>query len=389
MAKLTKPKYIKISDIQKLLKYMCISGKRPHYVQFIQKPKRIAVIHLCDIQNQEKNTIYPEKDKRSDKNENLTPFEAKLDSLGYLRAHINENISIDKIFENILKCADARSVSLSVITPENLKLIEKHDILHLFSYSNFIKSQTEFDRSVFNGYSRPKIISPYFLIAVDCEMMECAGKIQVGRVSLLDHTGTVIYDQFIKPENNVTDYLEKYSGLNAENTGQGITLERLKEDLLMIIGTNTFLLGHGLENDLEALSIYTENVIDTSYLFLNSEGYKLKLSQLMKIHLDEEIQAQAHCSCEDALSCLKLLAYRISQLKNFLDPNGNVIDLRVEPKKLLDLRDMPNKGGLFFHEYKGAEFIPADYPQDIFMILMYQIDQKNFVAFLQKSHLDQ
>ena len=91
----------------------------------------------------------------------------------------------------------------------------------------------------------------------------------------------LIYNVYIKPESQVIDYLEKYSGLNYGNTGKGITLEQLHSDILEIIGIDTFIVGHGLENDLEVLNFYSENLIDTSYLFLSCEGHKIKLTFLV------------------------------------------------------------------------------------------------------------
>lgn len=420
MAKLTKPKYMKVFDIQKVLKYVFADGKRPHYIQLNPKPRRVAVVYISqersnpDFKYKQGNSsertilaqndlllpkkarikanshIYPkfvkEDEELSMERNQMLSFEISLDRQGYSRVHLNEEMSPGELFNNILKSVDIKHTSLSVITPENLTFVEKHDIIHMFSYSNYIKSQTNFDISTFDSYLKPKFISPYFLIAIDCEMMQCEDGTQVGRVSMLDHTGKVIYDKFVRPESRVTDYLEQYSGLNEENTSRGIALEMLREDLLSLIGTNTYLLGHGLENDLEALNFYTEKVIDTSYLFLNTDGYKIKLSHLSRLYFGDIIQNKSHCPSEDALCCLKLLAFKISQLKNFFDPNGTTLELGIEPEKVRRLEDISKSDGLFLCEESNIDSLSKsiECQNDLFIVFIYQIGDQKYVAFRQR-----
>ena len=52
MAKLDKPKYLKLFDIQRIIKYIFCSEKRPHYIQLIPKPTKIVLVLLnTDISN--------------------------------------------------------------------------------------------------------------------------------------------------------------------------------------------------------------------------------------------------------------------------------------------------------------------------------------------------
>ncbi|KAM0679883.1 hypothetical protein GINT2_002055 [Glugoides intestinalis] len=397
---------MKIFDIQKALKYIFLNEKRPHYMQLNPKPKVVTVAHLTDLAIIDRFKItaevkkagsYKTESKRKaviEKATNdtcLSNFEAFLDSQGYLRVHVNENMRSENVFKNILKCIDIKTASLSLITEENLKLVEKHDIKHMFSYSNFIKSNVDFDSDRFVSYRKPVTRSPYFLLAIDCEMMQCEGSVatetvsQVGRVSIVDHTGNIIYDKYIKPESKVIDYLERYSGLNKENTGAGITKEELIEEILSIIGTNTYLLGHGLENDLEALNLYTENVIDTSYLFLNTDGFKIKLSQLSRIYFGEVIQEKKHSSAEDAFCCLKLLTYKIAQLKNIFDPEGSVLKLGVEPKRIEDINEIENEKGLYFVENPSSDINKLVNMQFSYTILIFDINDQCYLAFKQRN----
>lgn len=48
---------------------------------------------------------------------------------------------------------------------------------------------------------------------------------------------------------------------------------------------DTILIGHSLENDLNALRIVHDKVIDTSVLFMNDTGKKLPLKSLASYYL--------------------------------------------------------------------------------------------------------
>jgi len=383
MAKLTRPKYMKVFDIQKLLKHFLLGEKRPHHVQFNPKPQNIVIIYVSDNIKASASSWSGNGIQRS--THNSREVQAELENLGYLDAYLNENIPTAVIFENILKSVDVSKASLSVITPQSLEMVGKHDILHLFSYSRFVQSKITFDSSVFESYLKPTVTSQYFLIAIDCEMMICRDGKQVGRVSMLDSTGNVIYDKFVAPASPVVDYLEKYSGLNVDNTSGGVSLKELETDLLRIIGTNTYLLGHGIENDLEALNIYTTNVIDTSYLFLNTEGHKVKLCELSRIYLGSVIQNSSHSPVEDALCCLRLLAYKISQLNNFYDPKGTVLQLNAKVETIQKLSDVPRGRGLFKCRLERLELDDLRDRKDTFHIILYDAGGKGHIAFRQSN----
>lgn len=379
MAKLSKPKYLKLFDIQKIIKHIFCSEKRPHYLQLIPKPTKMAVILLQKLAN-----ATPPKNRTLIYSRNNAPLPSPVDDclLGFTKVHINEKISIQDLYKNLLKSTDINKVSTSFITEENLKLIEKHDIQHMFSYSSFIKSKTSFDSNLFNSYLRPTLKTKYFLVALDCEMMICKNGKQIGRLSIIDVTGKVIYDKFIQPESEVVDYVEKYSGLNFENTSKGITLKDMRREMLEIIGIDTVVLGHGLENDLEAMQLYTENLIDTAYLFLNSDGHKIKLAQLSKIYFNAEIQSNEHDSREDAMCCLKLLSYKICEQLNFYDPAGDFIDLNItsiyepEESKISDDRTI-----CFM---KKSKIDKSEFKKDVYYLIITEENDLNYIYFKQK-----
>lgn len=362
MTNLRTPRYLKIYDIQALLKYIFVGKKRPRFIQLRKKPSCVVLARLSS---------YGAAAKQRDG----------------ANVHINENLELDFLFKNLTKCMDIPSVDISCITEESIEGIEKQDTAHLFSYSEFVKSQTEFDAGSFSSFIHPRKETPYFLVALDCEMMLTEGGTQLGRLTMLDHRGRVLYDKYVRPETQVLDYLEQYSGLNHYNTSAGISLRQLREEVLEYIGTNTYVLGHGLENDLSAINLYTGRVIDTAYLFLSSEGYKIKLCQLSKKYFNEAIQSGAHSSYEDALCCLKLLAYKIQQLRLLHTAGAALLDLGV-PVHSADsleaaLRLCSQRSLIFLDApLPGTTDIPAS--EGVFWLLFYQKDEKNYVAFRQR-----
>lgn len=376
MVKLRNPKYLRIYEMQNMLKYIFLNEKRPHFIQLKKKPDHVTLV-LVNKPFTRINSDQPLESR----------FISSLQSLGITSfVHINEHIELDYIFNNILKSIDVDTVDISYITKDTLDLVEKHDVLHLFSYSSFIKSKTDFNPSLFNSYVRPIKKTKYFLISIDCEMVKTIEGTQIGRLTMLDHQGNVLYDKYIKPRSVVLDYLEKYSGLNYYNTSNGISFEQMQNEILEFIGTETYILGHGLENDLEALQLYSDKVIDTAYLFLSSEGYKIKLSQLVHQYFNQNIQVGTHNSKEDAMSCLKLLAYKIMQIVKFHDENGTFIDLKVEIKSnenIKDLEVLEPKRVLHFIEADHLSYSLIPKNDNNYVVYFYTVDDKNYIAFRQ------
>lgn len=96
--------------------------------------------------------------------------------------------------------------------------------------------------------------APY-AVAIDCEMVlttvtECA------RVSIVDYEGTVIYDHYVRPEGEVTDFRTQFSGITPELIDNATkTLVDVQTDILELISKETFIIGHSLENDLHCLKV--------------------------------------------------------------------------------------------------------------------------------------
>ncbi|XP_043719793.1 small RNA degrading nuclease 5-like isoform X2 [Telopea speciosissima] len=158
-----------------------------------------------------------------------------------------------------------------------------------------------------NGYylTQPDFIStlpspsgspPCEMLALDCEM--------------------VMLDKLVKPSNAILDYNTRYSGITSEMlSGVTTTLKDIQEEFLKLVYMETILIGHSLENDLLALKISHDLVIDTAILYKNPRGvrYKTALRVLAQRFLSREIQASGngHDSIEDARAAMELALLKI------------------------------------------------------------------------------
>ena len=89
----------------------------------------------------------------------------------------------------------------------------------------------------------------------------------------------------------------------------------MQEEFIRIVYKETILVGHSLENDLLALKISHDLVIDTAVLYQNPRGlsYKTALRHLSKKFLSRQIQAPecGHDSIEDARAAMELALLKI------------------------------------------------------------------------------
>lgn len=93
-----------------------------------------------------------------------------------------------------------------------------------------------------------------------------------------------------------------------------------QEEFLKIVHKETILVGHSLENDLSALKISHDLVIDTAVLYKHPRGstYKTALRVLARKFLSREIQMSGygHDSVEDARAALELALLKIRHGKD-------------------------------------------------------------------------
>ncbi|KJH39847.1 hypothetical protein DICVIV_14257, partial [Dictyocaulus viviparus] len=107
--------------------------------------------------------------------------------------------------------------------------------------------------------------------------------------------GNEVVDCVFRTEHELVDPNTQYSGLTAEQIeSSDITLDYVRGLLFDLINSETILIGHALENDLKALRIVHDVVVDTSVLYSHSDVggryFKRSLKSLAREELGIEIQ---------------------------------------------------------------------------------------------------
>lgn len=147
------------------------------------------------------------------------------------------------------------------------------------------------------------------LIGLDCEMVSTTKGMEVGRVGIVDGRYQPLYDQVVRPEGTVLDYLTEFSGLTANSFSSSgksvVSYQQLIAELSGIIGSQTVIVGHSLAHDMKALRIYHPRCIDTSLLFSKDDYFKMKLKDIAKKYLQLTIQSEHHSPIVDAITAIK------------------------------------------------------------------------------------
>lgn len=100
------------------------------------------------------------------------------------------------------------------------------------------------------------------LVALDCEMGYTTAGMELIRLTAVDEDMKVLVDELVLPYNMIVDLNSHYSGITTLK-GVKFDLDGLRKELFKHIDQDTIIVGHGLENDLNALRIVHTNVIDT------------------------------------------------------------------------------------------------------------------------------
>ena len=156
---------------------------------------------------------------------------------------------------------------------------------------------------------------PDNIVALDCEMVG-VGKLRrnaLARCSIVDYHGNVIYDQHIKPNQPITDYRTKWSGILPSHMRRAIPFKVARKQILDILKSK-IVVGHSLHFDFKILKYrrVASDIRDTSRCVLLRTKAALPSNQTPSLRtlsdkvLGREIQMGVHCSVEDAVASMDL-----------------------------------------------------------------------------------
>jgi len=95
------------------------------------------------------------------------------------------------------------------------------------------------------------------IISLDCEMVgvgEGGIRSVLGRVSIINSYGNLIYDKHVQVKERVTNFRTKYSGIKKSDLRNAEPFEQVQKEVSDII-KGRIVVGHGLENDFRVLML--------------------------------------------------------------------------------------------------------------------------------------
>lgn len=160
-------------------------------------------------------------------------------------------------------------------------------------------------------------------LAMDCEFVgvgEDRKELALARVTIVNFYGHVVYDEYVKPREKVTDWRTWVSGVAPHHMAKAVTFEAAQAKVSEILD-NRILIGHAVQHDLDSLFLsHPKSMVrDTSKLpeFRGISGGKPPaLKKLMKHFLNCNIQVGTHCPLEDARATMLLFRLKKREFEN-------------------------------------------------------------------------
>lgn len=149
-------------------------------------------------------------------------------------------------------------------------------------------------------------------IALDCEMVRGGknGEINIlGRVSIVDENGKILLDKYVKPNEPITDYRTRFSGLRPNNLENGENFDDVQREVMEIVH-NKLLVGHALEGDMAVLKMshpksMRYDTLNCPFIRKHLRLYRNpSLKMLTQRLLQKNIQNGEHDPIEDARAAM-------------------------------------------------------------------------------------
>ncbi|PNY25938.1 RNA exonuclease 3 [Tolypocladium capitatum] len=203
-------------------------------------------------------------------------------------------------------------------------------------------------------------------VCFDCEMGYTVYGLELIRLTATSWpTGEELLDVLVQPLGEILDLNSRFSGVWPDDLAQAeswtavddptpsksgtetcseegeikpakrklrkVSSPEVARDLLFsLLSPSTPLIGHGLENDLNAVRVIHPNLIDTVLLYPHRDGlpFRYSLKRLMDVHLNRKIQQETgpkmlgHDSSEDARAAGDLVRLKVMSLWKDMKRDG-------------------------------------------------------------------
>lgn len=185
------------------------------------------------------------------------------------------------------------------------------------------------------------------VVAMDCEMVGVGqgNKSALGRVTVVNKWGNVIYNEFVRPIERVVDFRTEISGIRPCDLRKAKDFPTVQKRVAELI-KGRILVGHALRNDLKALLLShpKKDVRDTSeYQFFQRGGCRRSLRHLAAEVLGVEIQNGEHCPVEDARSAMLLYQKKSKEWEKSVKAE---VKLKLKQKKRKPRKKSKDGGGV-------------------------------------------
>lgn len=227
-------------------------------------------------------------------------------------------------------------------------------------------------------------------VAFDCEMGYTVHGMELIRLTATSWPdGAEVLDILVQPFGEILDLNSRYSGVFPDDLAravpwtadgkippqqpgerkilQKVSSPEVARDLFFShISPETILVGHGLENDLNAMRMVHPRIVDTVLLYPHRRGLPIRmgLKALMEIHLNRLIQVdtgEGHDSAEDAKAAGDLVRLKVKKEWATMKSDGwkLVYGNLCEPGWKAAAKEQ--KDGKSVGEEEGVSFLTEDF----------------------------
>ena len=155
------------------------------------------------------------------------------------------------------------------------------------------------------------------VVALDCEMVETDRGDELVRMSVVNGDGDEVIDAYFRPIGEIVDLRTSKSGLTMDVIEE--KAHQPASECVAVLGKvadkHTIIIGHSLENDLRAMHLIHERVIDTALIYSGEVPFPAKpsLAGLYRKYIKKPFRkGPGHDSTEDAKAALELVKYALS-----------------------------------------------------------------------------